>query len=306
MKWIRDIQEFIKKGIFVIRKLLWKALSFFKRWIPQKYRKKIKNILLYFYVIKGKFNPIRLEKICFFYKPEVPDFGKEFIYIKLGKKENIINPNGFSVIFEADLPDNISEYNEYFLDYSGLYALYKNNLIKEDYMLLIHYDTKILHKKWIEIINACVRKNNIVFSTWPIDNERSEVAKWIYNRIDSVFLKTHKETFLSLLKKHKISKIPNSSQFACSKERFNELMGFLLPIYEHILNENDISFKYAHLLERAWGIFFALKGYKTVSVIKDSHSQARNYDSEVINIPIMTVALEKNVKTFQEILERDR
>ena len=244
-----------------------------------------------------------MQKICFFYKPEVPDFGKKFTYIKLGKKEDVFNPNSYSVIFEADLPDNLSKYNEHFLDYSGLYALYKNNLIKEDHLLLIHYDTQILHKKWIEIIKARVRKNNVVFSTLAIDDEISEVARWVYNRIDDIFLATHEQSFLSFLKKNEFDKVPNSSQFACSRETFHSLMEFLLPIYEYILNGNDLSFKYAHLLERAWGLFFALEGYETEPVIRDSHSQAGNYDSNVIDVPILTTALEKNASKFSEVLE---
>ena len=251
----------------------------------------------------GRFNQIRMQKICFFYKPEVPDFGGDFTYIKLGRKEDVSNPNSYSVIFEADLPDNLSKYNEYFLDYSGLYALYKNNLIKEDYVLLIHYDTQILHKKWIEIIKARVRKNNVVFSSWAIDDERSEVARWVYNRIDDIFLSTHEQSFLAFLKKNEFDKVPNSSQFACSRVTFHELMEFLLPIYEYILSGKDLSFKYAHLLERAWGLFFALEGYETVPVIRDSHSQAGNYDSSVIDVPILTTALEENASKFSEVLE---
>lgn len=275
---------------------------FLKGMILHRYAHKIKKILLYRHIVTSRLNTIKLQKICFFYKPAVPDFGMEFTYLKLGKKENIFNPNNYSVIFEADLPDNLSKYNEYFLDYSGLYALYKNNLIREDYMLLIHYDTQILHKKWIEIISARVRKNNIVFSNWPIDNERSEVAQWIYSRIDDVFIATHGQYFLSILKKNKLHEIPNTSQFACSRETFYKLMEFLVPIYNYILSGKELSFKYAHLLERAWGLFFALERCKTVSVIKDSHSQAGNYDSRVISVPILTTALEKKASKFSEVL----
>jgi hypothetical protein len=287
--------------------ILGKVLLSFKGLIPKRYRDKINASLLYYYVIESKINPVRLQKICFFYKPDVPDFGTEFMYVKLGKKENIFNPNSYSIIFEADLPDNISRYNQYFFDYSGLYALYKNNLIQEDYVLLIHYDTQIRHKQWIDIIKARVRKNNVVFSDWAIDDERAEICRWIYKRIDTIFLKTHKETFLSLLKMHNIFKIPNSSQFACRRETFHELMEYLSPIYEYILSEKDFSFKYAHLLERAWGLFFALERYQKVAVIADSHSQSKaygeNYDDQLIDMPILTTALERNVASFSEILE---
>ena len=232
------------------------------------------KIIFYYDVVINRLNPIKLQKICFFYLPEVPDFGPDFTYLKLGKKENIFNPNNHLVIFEADLEYNLSQYNKYFLDYSGLYALYKNNLVEEDYILLIHYDTQILHKKWIEIISARVRKNNIVFADWSIDNERSEVCRWIYSQIDNIFLNTHNDTFLSFLKKNNVHKLPTTSQFACSKENFYQLMGFLLPIYEYILSKEDLSFRYAHLLERAWGLFFALKGYEKVAVVRDSHNQS--------------------------------
>lgn len=296
-----------RKAGVVSGTVLRKTLTSLKVLVPSWLTRKIKNIFLYYYVIKNKFNPIRLQKICFFYKPEVPDFGEEFTYVKLGKKENISNPNSYSIIFEADLPNNLSRYNEYFYDYSGLYALYKNNLVKEEYMLLIHYDTQILHKKWIEIIKAYVRKNNVIFSNRALDDERAVICKWIYKRIDSIFLKTHKKTFLSLLKTNKIYEIPNSSQFACRRETFHKLMDFLLPMYEHILSEKDLSFKYAHLMERAWGLFFAMEGYKKVAVIKDSHNESKSYGEhqidQLIDIPILTTALEKNVNKFSEILQ---
>ena len=262
------------------------------------------KIIFYYDVVINRLNPIKLQKICFFYLPEVPDFGPDFTYLKLGKKENIFNPNNHLVIFEADLEYNLSQYNKYFLDYSGLYALYKNNLVEEDYILLIHYDTQILHKKWIEIISARVRKNNIVFADWAIDNERSEVCRWIYSQIDNIFLNTHNDTFLSFLKKNNVHKLPTTSQFACSKENFYQLMGFLLPIYEYILSKEDLSFRYAHLLERAWGLFFALKGYEKVAVVRDSHNQSDSYGETVIDIPILTTALQRDVNKFSEILEK--
>jgi hypothetical protein len=140
-----------------------------------------------------------------------------------------------------------------------------------------------IHKKWIEIIKARARKNNVVFSNWAIDDERAEISKWIYSRIDNIFLKTHKETFLSFLKTNKIYEIPNSSQFACHRKTFYKLMEFLLPIYEYILADKDLSFRYAHLMERAWGLFFAMETYEKVAVIRDSHSQSGNYDANVIN-----------------------
>ena len=265
----------------------------------------MKQMFQYYYVIISWLHSIKIDKVCFFYLPDVPDFGKEFTYIKLGKKEDISNPNGYSVIFEAELPYNLSKYNEYFMDYSGLYALYKNNLVKQDYLLLIHYDTKILHKKWVEIIKSRVTKYNVVFSTWPIDKERAEICKWVYERIDNMFLQTHKKTFLSFLKANKLDKIPNSSQFACHREMFLRLMEFLMPMYDYILTRTDLSYRYAHVLERAWGLFFALEGYKKVSVIKDSHTQdnSKRYAQNVIDFPILSTALEQNVTTFLELFK---
>lgn len=262
----------------------------------------IKNKILYYYFFKAKLNPIKIQKICFFYLPEVPDFGRKFTYFKLGKKEKLINPEKYSIIFEEDLQINLSSYNEFFMDYSGLYALYMNNLINEKFVILIHYDTKIRHKKWLEIIEAQVKKHNIVYSTWEVDEENSEVAKWVYNKIDKVFLSTHDKTFLSYLKENGFKKLPNSSQFACSKDTFLKLMEFLMPIYDYILKENELTFQYAHLLERAWGLFFSLTNYKVVGVIEDSHSQSYKYAPNVIKKPLLTTAIEKNVSSFSDII----
>jgi len=265
-----------------IHKYLKSYFTYFKNLIPKKYRDEIKNILLYRYAILGKLKPIKLQKICFFYLPEVPDFGRDFTYLKLGKKEEISNPNDYPVIFEADLPENLSKYNEHLLDYSGLYALYKNNLVTEDHMLLIHYDAHILHKKWVEIITGCLHKNNVVFSTWPVATVTNEVGEWLYSRIDNIFLETYKHSFFPYLKTRNITTLPNSSQFACSCDTFNSLMKYLLPLYEYILNCQDISFLYAHLLERGWGLFFALHKYKLVPVTKDSHNQSANYRTKAL------------------------
>jgi len=248
--------------------------------IPKRIRKSIKNFIQNIYVVKGIFNPIEIQKICFFYLPDVPDFGKEFIYIKLGKKEGVNNPKQYFIIYEADLPHNLSKYNEYLLDYSGLYALYKNNLITKDYLLLIHYDTKILHKRWIEIISERVRNNNVVFSTWPIKGKMSDVEKWIDKKINDVFINTYNKSFDEFLKEKNIAILPNSSQFACTKDTFCSLMHFLLPLYDYILNVNDKTFLYAHLLERAWGLYFSINKYKTVPVIIDSHTQEANYEKK--------------------------
>jgi hypothetical protein len=243
-----------------------------------------------------------MQKICFFYKPEVPDFGKEFTYIKLGKKENIQNAKRHNVIFEADLRENLSKYNEYLMDYSGLYALYENNLIKEKHMLVIHYDTDILDNKWMQIIEKSVKSGSVVFYDYSIDKDAgTEIAKWVYNKIDDIFILAHNKTYLSILKKEKITKLPMSSQFACSRDTFLKLMKFLLPIYEVIMRQPDISFKYAHLLERSWSIFFAKEGYIVKPVIEDQHLCSESYGKTEM-LPLLSLALSKNVKKFSEIL----
>ena len=174
-------------------------MTYPKKLIPRRYVNVVKNTLLFRPALLGRLSSIRLQKICFFYLPQVPNFGERFTYVKLGKKETVVNPNNYEIIFESDLPINLSDYNRCLLDYSGLYALYKNDMIKEEHMLLIHYDTQILHREWINIIRHFAKKGNVVFSEWPIDKERSEVARWVYKRIDDIFLATHGQTFLSFL-----------------------------------------------------------------------------------------------------------
>ncbi len=138
-----------------------------------------------------------MQRFCFFYLPQVPDFGSEFVYLKLGKKEPIANPCGHTVVFEADLPENLSDLNAYLMDYTGLYALYKNGLVTAERVLVIHYDTQILHKAWDRVVQGAACSSDVVFSTWAIDKERAEVCEWVYKRIDDVFLEVHGRTFLS-------------------------------------------------------------------------------------------------------------
>ena len=49
---------------------------------------------------------------------------------------------------------------------------------------------------------------------------------------------------------------------------------------------------------------FALKGYEKVAVVRDSHNQSDSYGETVIDIPILTTALQRDVNKFSEILER--
>lgn len=246
-----------------------------------------RTIYFKYYSSIGRFSNLQIQKICFFYLPSVPDFGADFTYIKLGKIEDIYNPNRYSVIYEAELPINISHLNGIFLDYSGLYALYKNGIINQKNLLLIHYDAIIKNKEWVQIIKAFLKKGDVVFSTWYAQDSNSEVSKWLNNHIDDAFIKSGKSPYNEIISDLKLIRIPNSSQFACKTETFSALMEYLLPLYDYILAQNEKSFLYAHLLERAWGLFFAMQKYQIVPVIADAHTNSKTYSS---------VALTENLK----------
>ena len=64
MRRIRDIRDWDRKAHLVNGTALRKVLLSFKGLIPRRYKHRIKNILFYYYVIVGRFNPIKLQKIC--------------------------------------------------------------------------------------------------------------------------------------------------------------------------------------------------------------------------------------------------
>ncbi len=81
-------------------------------------------------------------------------------------------------------------------------------------------------------------------------------------------------------------------------------MEFLLPIYRYIQGQHDLTYHYAHLLERAWGLYFALHGYRKISVVRDSHTQCQTgrYSPNAIDFPILTAAIAGNARKFSDIL----
>jgi hypothetical protein len=247
------------------------------------------------------FTSVQPQKICFFYLPKVPDFGPGFTYFKLGEVEPLSNPKSYQVVYEGSQPTNISSHNRHLMDYTGLYALYKGDLLTDEYFLLIHYDTIILKPYWQRLIRSQVRYSPIVFSTWGIDQERSSISRWVYERIDEVFLKTHGYTFLSKVVENGISRLPNSSQFACHRDFFYKLMDFLSPIYQYVLTASDLDWRYAHLLERAWGLFFAIEGCTSLRVIADSHSQS-SIEKDSIDYGILQKALSVGATKFSDVL----
>ncbi|MBU0614827.1 MAG: hypothetical protein KJ601_01940 [Nanoarchaeota archaeon] len=245
-----------------------------------------------------------MQKICFFYKREVPDFGADFLYLKLGRRERIDNSNDYNVIFEADLPINLSEYNEHLMDYSGLYALHMNKLINEKHMLIIHYDTMILDKEWLKKIEKAVRKDSVVFCDRPVDRDiTSEVSLWVYKNIDKAFLRFKGKSFLDCIKQNNVSNMVLTSQFACSADTFSTLMEFMLPLYGCLDELQMIGFKFAHLLERSLGLFFSAQGYVKVPVIRDSQStKYRNGRRIKLDFPVLTRCIKDNASAFSEVL----
>lgn len=242
-----------------------------------------------------------MQKICFFHLNDVPDFGNVFTYFRLGNKETINNPNNYRIIYESDLKYNLANLNDIFRDYSGLYALHKNHIINDD-CLIIHYDTKLHTDNWLEIISKNIDKN-VIFQEADIDLDinSSDLSHWIYMNIDEILLKSHGKTFLTFLKEYNIKKIPFTSQFACTKKSFDQLMEFLLPIYDYILS-TEMTYRHAHVLERCWGLFLAIQGYTLKRVIEDSHLSKESYGKLYhTKVPILSIALEQSASSFHDL-----
>lgn len=262
----------------------------------------VKDVLWRGESLLGRLNPVNITRVCFFYLPEVPDFGPDFLYFKLGKKETIENPHGYEILFESDMAMNISANNRQLMDYTGLYALRLNNIVATKYMLLIHYDTEILKAYWRPVIETAVRRKSVVFSTWGIDQERSDISRWVYERIDDAFCAVKGRTFLSYFREYGLTRLPNSSQFACETTTFHRLMEFLEPFYSLVLADPNLNWRHAHLLERAWGLFFAIDGYRAMRVIKDRHSQAGDDQHASIETGVLSRALAMSASKFADVL----
>ncbi len=240
------------------------------------------------------------DKFCFFYKNELPDFGDDFIYIKLGKKEKLDNNKNYKIIFETDCRDNISSSNPWLWDYTGLYLLYKNNLVTKKNILVLHYDA-VLEKNWEEKLSRFDGRlgvfGELTLKEWVCFNKPVNVLPFI--EIDEIFNKIFGKSFWKIVRDSKIELVAGFSQFLATKNVFNKMMGFLIPVIDYIKNKKPSIAYYAHLMEICWALFCALEGYQLLPFCKHEVSSSHLYGRDLCFDPLYVS------KRFESIVNED-
>lgn len=223
-----------------------------------------------------------IDKFCFFYKTSVPEIGDDFTYVKLGKKETLEQSENKKIIFEADYKDNIIAANPWLWDYTGLYLLYKNNLVSKKNILVLHYDA-YPEDDWRKKLDSFSGELGVFgetkISEWLCYNKPVNILPFI--EINDIFLSVFKVSYWSIIESMKIKKIAGFSQFVSTYQVWQEMMEFLIPLIDFVKNKQPSIAYYAHLLEICWGTFCARRNYELLDFCSNEVSSSHLYGQDI-------------------------
>lgn len=180
---------------------------------------------------------------------------KKYKYLFLGyRPTDKLNSLKNKVIIARDLPINI-EPEKYLFDYTGWYALVKNNLIKKDYVAVIHYDCFVFEnfKNKIQNIFKQNKECFINFIPQPIEcnyfleeefaKAIIEASKKVYN-IDPLHM-------VEDAKRNGDKYWPSGGSFACNKEWLVGFVDWIEKMKPLLVDDPKVS----HNIERAFKIY---------------------------------------------------
>ncbi len=180
---------------------------------------------------------------------------KKYKYIFLGKRPiDKLKKLKNKVIIARDLKNNIEEQKCMF-DYTGWYALVKNNLIKEKYVTIVHYDC-LLKEGFDETINKTFKEHpDCVISFQP---HLLTCDYFISEEFASVIIPACKEVYNIDIRKIVDEAIqrgdkywPGGGSFACSKEWLEKYVDWVEPMKPLLMQDKMCS----HNVERAMKFF---------------------------------------------------
>lgn len=190
------------------------------------------------------------------------------------------------VIVARELPDNI-EYDKCLFDYTGWYALVKNDLIKTDHVAVVHYDC-LLYKNFEKEIEKAFKKNKDYFISFQPHLLTCDY--FIPDKYAKTAIQAVKDVFGIDIRKKIDEAIksgdkywPAGGSFACSKEWLENYVDWIEKIHS-ILVTDPMA---AHNIERTMKFFdliFGIKEKYLPGVMKHIFNSAHDqiYDSENI------------------------
>lgn len=178
---------------------------------------------------------------------------KNYKYLFLGNRPvDKLGKFKHKVIVSRNLPDNIENYKS-LLDYTGWYAVSKNNLAKNRYVCFLQYDYLVHETFEKELLASIKNHSNSMIAIWPaffdFDNEEfsgsiQRVCKDVYNMDIKSIIQNRMCNDSSLL-------FPYGNSFCCDMHILNKYINWMEPLLENILNNKNTG----HSVERSIGCF---------------------------------------------------
>lgn len=178
-------------------------------------------------------------------------------YVLLGEGENDLIENRIDVIIARDLTYNIEPYRK-FCSFTGWYALWKNNIIKSEYVNLFEYDIEIkdyflnvtseLIEQRTEFIGYVPLSMEFVFTTQPayLGGIISLIYKRYQIRVD--------EIVRVLLFKNPKAEWSSTSNSTFMVKTFNQYMDW----FEVLIDDLKASPMCGHAHERSITFFYLI------------------------------------------------
>lgn len=187
---------------------------------------------------------------------------KKPIYVFVGNKDCSKIEQLDNVIISRNYENNIEKY-PLFTAFTGWFMLWKNNLIKSDYVTLIEYDV-ILNSYFEQTISKLLIEDYDMVGYIP---HRMDIYHYIKNpdwvqSIFTAFKKVHKIDVEREIK-YKINRNPDSLWSATNNitfktDVFHEYMKWIEPIVYEIKEDRNCG----HAQERAISFFYTIKNKK--------------------------------------------
>lgn len=189
-----------------------------------------------------------------------------YTYVFLGNGETDKLSGFKNVIVARELPNNIEQY-PLFTSFTGWYALWKNNLIKSDYVNLFEYDV-ILNQHFEQNITRMIENKIDMIGYVPFSMNNYHFLnnnRWV-EHIHSAIKKTYNQDIFAFFKRI-IQKNPNSiwsstSNTTFKKSVFEEYMKWFEPLIPYLKNTETCG----HAHERSITFFSYFKNKKQVIV----------------------------------------
>lgn len=203
------------------------------------------------------------------------------------------------VIVARELKDNI-EYDKCLFDYTGWYALVKNNLINNSHVIIVHYDC-LLYKNFEKEIEKAFRENKNYFISFQ--PHLLSCNYFLPDKFAGTVTKALKEVYNIDINEYIEKAIQNGDKywggggsFACSKEWLESYIDWIEKIHP-ILIQDPMA---AHNIERSmkfYNLIFCVKEKYLPKIMKHIFNSAhdQNYGN--------TYTLELQHREFERFIQ---